>query len=395
MTPAAEPDGPVELDDLAHLTPDLASLGWDEELDRWAAGEPGRRAAADPDDAAVDAEIVPGRLARVSRGFSLVFTGGDALLAASGSTRAADVGEPATGDFVLVRVDGDDGPVLSAIAPRRTSLCRRAPGRYPEPQVLAANADAVLVMHGLDRDLNLRRIERQLVVAWDSGARPVVVLTKTDVADRVGPVVERVAAVAPGVEVIPVSAADGEGLDRVHALVENHHAVVMLGLSGIGKSTLVNALSDGLVQRTGEVRAADRRGRHTTVTRDLIPLPSGGFVMDTPGIREIGLWQARDGLDRTFPEIAEAAGGCRFGDCTHDGEPGCEVMAATVVGLILPRRLDHWRELNAEIDLQDTQLTEFARRAESRQRVDAEEQRDRTRSARRRNRPGSRRRRRR
>ncbi|MFV0260121.1 MAG: ribosome small subunit-dependent GTPase A [Acidimicrobiales bacterium] len=370
MTPPAGSDGPVDLDDLAHLTPDLASLGWDDELDAWAAANGG-------------AGLVPGRLARVSRGFSLVFTGGDALLAASGSTRATDLGEPATGDFVLVRLDDDDGPVLAALAPRRTALCRRAPGRYPEPQVLAANADAVLVMHGLDRDLNLRRIERQLVVAWDSGARPVVVLTKTDVASDVETTSEAVAGAAPGVEVITVSAADGEGLDRIHDLVEHHRAVVMLGLSGIGKSTLVNALSDGQVQRTGEVRAADRRGRHTTVTRDLIPLPSGGLVMDTPGIREIGLWQARDGLDRAFPEIAEAAQGCRFADCTHDAEPGCAVREATEAGLIRPRRLDHWRDLESELELQDTQLTEFARRAESRQRADAEEQRERTRSARR------------
>jgi ribosome biogenesis GTPase len=364
--------GGVDLDDLARLTPDLASLGWDGQLDRWAEEWPG---------------AVRGRLARVSRGFSVVFTGGGALLVASSSTRATETGEPATGDFVVVTEDpdggSDDGPAIAAIAPRRTALCRRAPGRYPEAQVLAANADAVFVMHGLDREVNLRRLERQLVVSWDSGAIPTVVLTKADLVDDADRTADDVAAIAPGVTVITVSVADGRGLDQIRAAFAPNRSVALLGLSGIGKSTLVNTLSDGEVQRTGEVRAADRRGRHTTVTRDLIPLPSGGFVLDTPGVREIGLWQAYDGLDRAFPEIAEAAATCRFADCGHGEEPGCGVRAAVTAGAIEHRRLSHWRELHAELELQETQLTEFARRAESRDRAVAEESQHRTRASRR------------
>ncbi len=159
--------------------------------------------------------------------------------------------------------------------------------------------------------------------------------------------------------------------------------MAMLGLSGIGKSTLVNALSSGLVQRTGEVRATDQKGRHTTTTRDLIPLPGGGFLMDAPGVRELGLWQAYEGMALTFPEIASAEPDCRFADCEHDAEPGCAVRAGIEAGAVDQRRLDHWRELQAELALQETQLEEFARRSESRDRADAEDQRDQARPNRR------------
>ncbi|MGF1595656.1 MAG: ribosome small subunit-dependent GTPase A [Acidimicrobiales bacterium] len=374
------------LDDLARLTPDLASLGWDDELDRWA-DDAARQLDLDPET------VIRGRLARVSRGHSVVFVGGEAVLAASASTRSDTGVEPATGDFVLVADDEDDGPHIAATAPRRTTLQRRAAGRVPEPQVLAANMDGVLVMHGLDRELNLRRIERQLVVAWDSGAIPTVVLTKADVADDLAASVEAVVAIAPGADVIATSTVTGVGLDHVAALTRGH-TVAMFGLSGIGKSSLVNVLSDGVVQRIGEVRATDHRGRHTTVTRDLIPLPGGGLVIDAPGVREIGLWQAYDGMARAFPVIAGAVTACRFADCEHRQEPGCAVRAAVDAGEVAERRLDHWRELQAELDLQESQLAEFARRSESRQRAGAEEEADRTRSDHtRRSRRGGRRRR--
>lgn len=355
-------------DDLARLTPDLGSLGWTDELDRWAEG-------LDDSD-----QLVRGRLARVSRGFSLVFTGGTAILAASSSTRTSVGDAPATGDFVVIADDPDDGPHIAAIAERRSTLARRASGRVPEPQIMAANADGVFVMHGLDRDLNLRRIERQLVVSWDSGATPTVVLTKADTSDEVDRIVSEVEAVAPGVEVIAVSTVSGYQMDRLVGIFNEGPTIALLGLSGIGKSTLVNYLSSGEVQRTGEVRATDRRGRHTTVTRDLIPLPDGGFIIDAPGVREIGLWQAYEGLARTFVEVDEAAQSCRFSDCDHQDEPGCEVRARLVSGAIEERRVEHWRELSAELALQEQQLVDFARRSESRDRADAEDGRDKTRS---------------
>ena len=358
-------------DDLGQLTPTLASLGWTDDHDAWASQA--GAAVEGPGD------LIKGRLARVSRGFSLVFTGGDALLAASGTGRTGLDEAPATGDFVLIRDDPDDGPLLAAIAPRTTALCRRAPGRHPGPQVLAANADAVFVMHGLDRELNLRRLERQLVVAWDSGAQPVVVLTKADAAPDPEAVVAEVELESPGVAVIAISVVTGRNLDQLRQLVKSKHSVALLGLSGIGKSSLVNELSDGLVQRIGEVRAGDRKGRHTTVTRDLIPLPGGRFVIDTPGVREIGLWQAHEGLSRTFPEIEQAALACRFANCEHEDEPGCAVRAALADGRIVARRLQHYQELLGELTDQDQQLEEQARRTESRARADAEDARDHTR----------------
>jgi len=365
------------IDDLAQLTPDLAALGWTDDLEAWAAEESEELVAELGDEA----ELRPGRIARVSRGFSVVFTGGDAVLAASASIRGQTETDPATGDFVLV-ADHDpdevqeDGPTLAAIAPRRSALTRRAAGRVPEPQVLAANIDDVFVLHGLDRDLNLRRIERQLVVAWDSGAEPVVVLTKADTVDEPEAVVDEVAAVAPGVAVLAISTVTDRGIDRVAERVVGGRTVAMMGLSGVGKSTLVNRLTGGVVQRTGEVRAADRRGRHTTVTRDLIPIPGGGMMIDTPGLREIGLWQAYEGLARTFPEISGEVGHCRFADCDHENEPGCAVRAAVADGLIPHRRLEHWQDLRAELALQETQLEEYARRSESRDRAEAERRRD-------------------
>ncbi len=380
------------IDDLARLTPDLAALGWDDELERWATetleardddGGPDGTAAEGGPDGTVDGDVRRGRIARVSRGFSLVFTGGGAVLAASASIRSDTGLIPATGDYVLVADDPEDGPSLAAIAPRRSALTRRAAGRIPEPQVLAANIDEVFVMQGLDRDINLRRIERQLVVAWDSGAVPVVVLTKADTVDDPDDAASEVAAVAPGASVVVVSTVSGDGLDEIADRVRGGRTVAMLGLSGIGKSTLVNKLTDGVVQRTNEVRATDRRGRHTTVTRDLIPIPDGGFMIDTPGIREIGLWQAYDGLAKAFPEISSEVPYCRFADCEHLDEPGCAVKAALAEGVITERRLDHWRDLEAELALQETQLEEHARRSESRDRADVERRRDAERSNRR------------
>lgn len=352
------------IDDLTLLTPNLASVGWNAELDEWAA------------EFADAATVSKGRIARTTRGYCVVFTGGEAVMAKSSSVRSKTGVAPSTGDFVTVIDDPEDGPTIGQIAPRSTALSRRAPGRVPEPQVLASNIDDIFVMHGLDRPLNLRRIERQLVIAWDSGASPVILLTKVDEVDHEDEAIASVQRAAPGVEIIATSTVTGQNISRIREHFTGTRTIALIGLSGIGKSTLVNELSDGVVQRTGEVRAKDQRGRHTTVTRDLIPLPGGGIVIDTPGIREVGLWQSHTGLAKTFPEIAEASADCRFVDCDHQAEPGCAVVVARMDGLVLERRLDHWRDLQAELVLQDSQLEDFARRAESRSRADVQSRRD-------------------
>ncbi len=365
-------------DDLAKLTPDLDRLGWDDELEAWSEtwSETWSEGLQDQPDGARGEVLARGRIARVSRGFSLVFTGGDAVLAASDATRARTGLAPATGDYVVVEDHPEDGPNIAAIAPRRSALTRRAPGRVPEPQVLAANADDIFVMHGLDRDINIRRIERQLVVSWESGADPLIVLTKADLADDPESSADEIRALAPGVPVVTTSTETSAGLSDIADRLSGGRTVAMMGLSGTGKSSLVNALSEGVVQRTGEVRATDRRGRHTTVARELIPLPNGGFIIDTPGIREIGLWQAYDGLAKTFAEIADEVERCRFTDCLHEQEPGCAVRAALDNGTITEQRLAHWRDLAAELAMQETQLAEFVKRSESRDRADAERRRD-------------------
>ena len=351
------------IDDLAALTPTLTSLGWNDQLERW----------AKEFETSQGETQVRGRIARVSRGYSVVFTGGDAVMVHSSSERAALAEPPATGDYVLIGHDDEHNQVITATSSRRTALVRRAPGRVPMPQILAANIDHVLVMHGLDRELNIRRLERQLVVAFDSGATPVIVLTKSDYDQDLDDVLDRVNQAAAGVEVITTSVESGDGLDRLAELCTGSHTSVLLGLSGIGKSTLVNKLSDGVVQLTGEVRITDRRGRHTTVTRDLIPFPSGGMMIDTPGIREIGLWQAHHGLDLAFAELSSAAQQCRFADCSHGQEPGCAVQQLLKDGGSSQARLDHWKSLHDELAEQDQQLEEFERRNESRQRARAQD----------------------
>ena len=374
------------LDNLTELTPNLESLGWDDDLSRWAETVIEElEAESSNDNAGVELSWSRGRLARVTRGYSLVFVGGDAVLASSMGARANATVGPAIGDFVIVEHHPTDGPSVVAVAERRSALGRRAPGRIPNVQVLAANIETVFIMHGLDRDMNLRRIERQLVVSWESGAKPVVLLTKADTFDsaEVASTTEAVSTISPGVDVLAISTVSGAGLDQVRSYLKPRTTVGLLGLSGVGKSSLVNELSDGMVQRTGEVRTTDRRGRHTTVTRDLIPLPNGGLIIDAPGVREIGLWQAYDGMALTFPEIHEAAANCGFNDCGHGDEPDCAVVDAMTAGRIQARRVDHYLELQAELELQETQLEEAARRAESWDRADAENRRDKARSSRR------------
>jgi ribosome biogenesis GTPase / thiamine phosphate phosphatase len=321
----------------------LEDVGWDE----------GWRAAW---EAAGTDGAVPGRVTSVHRDAFLVWTsGGERTAELSGRLRHQAAGEadlPAVGDWVALRLPPGEGPALvQAVLPRRARIARKVPGAVTAEQVVAANVDVVLVVAGLDGDFNPRRLERALVLAWEGGARPAIVLNKADLlaADERDARLLETEAVAPGVPVIALSAATGEGLDALEALLAVGRTAALIGSSGVGKSTLVNRLAGVERQPTAAVRAHDSRGRHTTTHRELLRLPGGALLVDTPGLRELQLWAAPDALDGTFADVEALARGCRFGDCQHAGEPGCAVAAAVAEGTLDAARLASHQKLQKEL----------------------------------------------
>ncbi|MEZ5247566.1 MAG: ribosome small subunit-dependent GTPase A [Acidimicrobiales bacterium] len=301
------------------------------------------------------------RVVRVDRGECDVMTADGRVRVLSDSVRAQDEVAPVTGDWVDV-VDDELGPVIAHIFPRSTAVSRRDPAERDLEQVLAANADLVAVVHGLDRPLPPGRLERLLVVAYKSGADPVVLLTKAD--ERVDDETEDIVrAVARDVPVIVTSVSDGTGLDQVRDLLSEGRTLALIGASGVGKSSLVNALVGHELLEIGEVRSSDAKGRHTTTARELVMLPEhGGLVLDTPGIRAIGLWEAEDALDLVFGDLEELAAQCRFGDCSHGSEPGCAITAAVEAGEIDARRVGRYTDLVTELAAQRAREEERERR---------------------------------
>jgi ribosome biogenesis GTPase len=274
--------------------------------------------------------MLPGTPARVTR----MDHGRARALTRSGpvsATPAGDLDRLVTGDWVAITGD-DTGPAtVTAMAPRRTALVRRDPGEEPAPQALAANMDQVWITHAAGHPLRAGWLDRALVVAYGSGATPVIVVTKADLAPDVGTLTNEIAALAPGVALVVTSTIDGRGLDTLGTRLQGGRCAALLGRSGAGKSSLVNALSGGTDQRTGTVRTTDGRGRHTTTRRALVTV-GGGSVIDTPGLRALGLWEPEMGLRLAFPEISELAASCRFNDCRHQNEPDCAVLLARDTG---------------------------------------------------------------
>lgn len=295
---------------------------------------------------------VPGRVISQHRGgYRLITEAGESLAVAPGRMRHRAAGAralPAVGDWVLARPQADGPAVIDAILPRTTELARRMAGTEDRVQVLAANVDVVFVVTSLNQDLSLRRLERYLAAARESGATPVVLLSKSDLVEDAGAWAREVEAVAGGAPIVPYSAVDGGGIDEVRAHLRPGRTVVLLGSSGVGKSTLVNLLAGEELLPTQEVRAADDRGRHTTTQRMLFLLPGGSLVLDTPGMREIGLLDAEGGLGETFADVEAVAVSCRFRDCTHGNEPGCAVRAAVEAGELTAERLAAYQKLQRE-----------------------------------------------
>ncbi len=308
--------------------------------------------------AAESADLTPGRVVRSDRGFVFVHTGEGIVMAkpAIRLVKNADDGAlPVSGDWVLLGGDASE-PLVEQVLPRATAIVRRDPGRAARVQVLAANVDIVLVTHPLGDPPNLSRIERELALVWDSGAQPVVVLTKADLVDDPAAELEAVAGAAPGVQVLTASVVTGQGLDGIRTYLQEGETVAFIGPSGSGKSTLVNALAGEDIQATREVRVSDGRGRHTTVSRELIQLPGGGLVIDTPGLRAVGMWDSAEGIGQAFADVEKLATECRFRDCRHEGEPGCAVTAAVESGALSARRLESYRELREEVRYVNEQL---------------------------------------
>ncbi|MDY0087951.1 MAG: ribosome small subunit-dependent GTPase A [Coriobacteriia bacterium] len=302
----------------------------------------------------LDAEgFIPGRVSRMDRGLPLVLTSRGIMRAeAATHLREAADGPMAVGDWVALAIpEAHDTAIVEAILPRSSAFIRKDPGEHTIGQVMAANIDTIFIVQALaPGGPNLSRLERELVLAWESGATPAVVLTKADLVTDVQTMRDEVAAVALGVDIHVTSAVTGEGVDELHDHIEPGRTVAFFGASGVGKSTLLNSLMGAEIQQTAEVREYDGKGRHTTVAREMFFLPHGGILIDTPGMRALALWQAEEGMASAFPDIEQLAKGCRFADCTHTREPGCAVQAAVEADMLPARRLASYVRLKEELE---------------------------------------------
>lgn len=321
---------------------DLSAIGFDADIKNWFGGleEPGAR---------------PARVTRVDRG-------GAVLITAAGSAQVRTQETVATGDWVALSADGER---IVAVAPRRTAMSRADPSGAGE-QILAANIDSVFVVAGLDRPVRPGRLERGFVVAWQAGAEPHLVLTKADLVADPDRALAEAAAMAPGVEAHLTSTVTGLGLEGLVAHLDGRRTAALLGESGAGKSTLVNALAGHDVMAIADVRAFDAKGRHTTTARYLVPMPGGGVLVDTPGLRQLALWTGDAGLAATFADVEELAATCRFADCAHRTEPGCAIRAAIAAGTFPERRLESYEKLQRELEHAEGRRSEHERRVEDR-----------------------------
>lgn len=305
-------------------------------------------------------EIAPARVITVLKDhYRLHSESGEHLARLSGKcsfdiTRSSDL--PAVGDWVAAQLDTGGEAVIHHVLPRHSKISRKATGREVEEQVIAANVDTVFIVSALTQEFNLRRIERYLALAWDSGSQPVILLNKADLATDIPGAIADLNFAAPGVPAHVISAMECSGLEALQPYLAAGGTVAFIGSSGVGKSTIINRLLGGEVQPTLPVREHDDRGRHTTTTRELFALPGGAMVIDTPGMRELQLWHLEGGVSNAFDDVERIAADCRYRDCSHRAEPGCAVQSAVAAGLLNEERVENFFKLQAEQAFLDRKL---------------------------------------
>ncbi len=299
----------------------------------------------------LESSLTPGRVISDFNGVLRALSPlGELEIKLKGKFRLQDAQQrPVVGDWVAIRAsESSQDYLVDLVLDRQTEIIRQAAGRRTKAQVLAANVDLIFVVSSLDQDFSPRRLERYLVTAWESGARPVILLSKLDLCATPGKLMDAAREVAMGVPVIAYSALTGMGVGTIRKQIKPDTTVVLLGSSGVGKSTLVNALLGVSRLRTGPVRDSDKKGRHITTHRELVRISSGGLLIDTPGLRELQIWEASTGLEQTFPDLEAFARDCRFNDCTHEHEPGCSVIEAVESDALPRERYESYLKLRRE-----------------------------------------------
>ncbi|MBC7960043.1 MAG: ribosome small subunit-dependent GTPase A [Vallitaleaceae bacterium] len=282
--------------------------------------------------------------------FQVVTEDGEIVVELSGKVLRGENGrtKPSVGDWVVLQ-KREDKWLAEDVLPRKSKFSRKMAGNDTLEQIVATNIDTIFIVSSLNHDFNLRRLERYLIVAWDSGATPVIILSKSDLCEDADEKIEAVEEIAPGVQVHSISALEAEGMEQLKQYLGEGKTIALIGSSGVGKSTLLNTLAGEELLKVSGIREDDDRGKHTTTHRQLVLLPSGGMILDTPGMRELQLWQADEGIDHVFSDIQSLADQCKFTDCKHESEPGCAVLSAISSGIMKSDRLESYIKLKKEL----------------------------------------------